>query len=124
MTIRGVTYPPTHDKPAFDLRSCPVTYERRLETAKRMVGEDVVLPLGRALLRKYVRASQGFEAAQSALLGRQDLWDVRGERGGLWTDGANWVRVSEVCEGQERDLFDNDLGHWSKENGDPGCACL
>ncbi|KAJ5749633.1 hypothetical protein N7533_006661 [Penicillium manginii] len=76
-------------------------------------------PWGRALLRKHVRASQGFEAAQSALLGGQDLWDVRGGRGGLWTDDANWVRLAEVCEGQERDLFDDDLGPWSKENGDP-----
>ncbi|OQE19813.1 hypothetical protein PENSTE_c014G07717 [Penicillium steckii] len=76
-------------------------------------------PWGRALLRKYVRSSQGFEAAQSSLLGGQDWWDMRGGRGGLWTDDANWITLSEVCEGQERDLFDDDLGPWSKENGDP-----
>jgi hypothetical protein len=60
LTIRGVTYAPTHDKPVFGLRPGPGKYERRLETAKRMVREDVFLPLGRALLRKYVRVSQGF----------------------------------------------------------------
>jgi hypothetical protein len=44
---------------------------------------------------------------------------MRGGRGGLWTDDENWVTLSEVCEGQERDLFDDDLGPWAKENGDP-----
>ncbi|KAJ5174567.1 uncharacterized protein N7482_000444 [Penicillium canariense] len=76
-------------------------------------------PWARALLRRYVRSSHGFDAAQSALLGGQDWWDMRGGRGGLWTDDGNWVTLSEVCEGQERDLFDDDLGPWAKENGDP-----
>ncbi|KAJ5692927.1 hypothetical protein N7462_002350 [Penicillium macrosclerotiorum] len=76
-------------------------------------------PWARALLRRYVRSSHGFDAAQSALLGGQDWWEMRGGRGGLWTDEENWVTLSEVCEGQERDLFDDDLGPWAKENGDP-----
>jgi hypothetical protein len=76
-------------------------------------------PWARALLRRYIRSAHGFDAAQSALLGGQDWWDMRGGRGGLWTDDENWVTLSEVCEGQERDLFDDDLGPWAKENGDP-----
>lgn len=76
-------------------------------------------PWGRALLRRYVRASQGFDAAQSSLLGGADWWDMRGGRGGVWTDKENWVTFADVCEGQERDLFDDDLGTWGKENGDP-----
>lgn len=76
-------------------------------------------PWARALLRRYVRSSHGFDAAQSALLGGQEWWDMRGGRGGLWTDDENWVTLSEVCEGQERDLFDDDLGPWAKENSDP-----
>ncbi|KAJ5722516.1 hypothetical protein N7488_000551 [Penicillium malachiteum] len=76
-------------------------------------------PWARALLRRYVRVSHGFDAAQSALLGGQNWWDMRGGRGGVWTDEENWVTLSEVCEGQERDLFDDDLGPWAKENGDP-----
>lgn len=76
-------------------------------------------PWARALLRRYVRSAHDFDAAQSALLGGQDWWDMRGGRGGLWTDDENWVTLSEVCEGQERDLFDDDLGPWAKENGDP-----
>jgi hypothetical protein len=57
-------------------------------------------PWARALLRRYVRSAHDFDAAQSALLGGQDWWDMRGGRGGLWTD-------------------DDDLGPWAKENGDP-----
>jgi hypothetical protein len=73
----------------------------------------------RALLRKYVRSGHGFDAAQSALLGGQEWWDMRGGRGGIWTDSESWFSFSDVCEGQERDLFDDDLGPWAKENGDP-----
>lgn len=76
-------------------------------------------PWARALLRRYMRASHGFDAAQSALLGGQEWWDMRGGRGGVWTDEESWVTLSDVCEGQERDLFDDDLGPWAKENGDP-----
>ncbi|KAF3386136.1 hypothetical protein F1880_000235 [Penicillium rolfsii] len=76
-------------------------------------------PWARALLRRYVRSAHDFDAAQSALLGGQDWWDMRGGRGGLWTDDENWIPFSEVCQGQERDLFDDDLGPWGKENGDP-----
>ncbi|OQE16071.1 hypothetical protein PENFLA_c029G04772 [Penicillium flavigenum] len=76
-------------------------------------------PWGRALLRKYVRDSHGFDAAQSSLLGGQDWLHVRGGRGGIWTGDENWVTLSEVCNGQERDLFDDDLGPWAKEDGDP-----
>ncbi|KXG46555.1 uncharacterized protein PGRI_054110 [Penicillium griseofulvum] len=76
-------------------------------------------PWGRALLRKYVRDSHGFDAAQSSLLGGQDWLEVRGGRGGVWTDDENWITLSEVCNGQERDLFDDDLGPWAKETYDP-----
>lgn len=76
-------------------------------------------PAARALLRKYVRSSQGFDAAQSSLLGGQEWWDMRGGRGGLWTDDENWITISDVCEGQERDMFDDNRGLWAKERGNP-----
>ncbi|KAJ5818622.1 hypothetical protein N7474_004213 [Penicillium riverlandense] len=76
-------------------------------------------PWARALLRKYVRNSRGFDSAQSALLGGQDWWDTRGGRGGIWTDEEEWIPLYEVCQGEERDLFDDDLGPFGKENGDP-----
>ena len=76
-------------------------------------------PWGRALLRRYVRASHSFDAAQEALLGGQDWWDSRGGRGGVWTDDETWVTFLDVCSGQERDLFDDEKGVWGKESGDP-----
>ncbi|KAA8646446.1 hypothetical protein EYZ11_000268 [Aspergillus tanneri] len=72
----------------------------------------------RALLRKSMRAPTGFDAAQSALLGGQDWWDLRGGRGGLWTDKGEWIDYAEVCTGYERDLFNDDQGTWGKESGD------
>lgn len=76
-------------------------------------------PWARALLRRYVRSSHGFDAAQSALLGGRYSWDMRGGRGGIWTDDEHWASLSEVCEYQEQNMFDDDLGPWMKENGDP-----
>ncbi|KAK1140854.1 hypothetical protein N8T08_009851 [Aspergillus melleus] len=72
----------------------------------------------RALLRKYMRAPTGFDAAQSAMLGGQDWWDLRGGKGGIWTDKGEWRDYAEVCTGYERDVFDDDLGKWGKEGGD------
>lgn len=76
-------------------------------------------PWARALLRKYVRDSHGFDAAQSSLLGGQDWLEVRGGRGGIWTDDENWITLANVCNGEERDLFDDGFGLWSKEHDDP-----
>lgn len=76
-------------------------------------------PWARALLRKYVRDSHGFDAAQSSLLGGQDWFEVRGGRGGIWTDDENWITFADVCNGEERDLFDDGLGPWSKEHDNP-----
>ncbi|KAL2855298.1 hypothetical protein BJY01DRAFT_10133 [Aspergillus pseudoustus] len=75
-------------------------------------------PWGRALLRKYIRAQTGFDAAQQALLGKQSSWDRRGGAGGVWTDKGEWIDYPEVCAGFERDLFDDDLGVFGEEEGD------
>ncbi|KKK17956.1 hypothetical protein P175DRAFT_0456129 [Aspergillus ochraceoroseus IBT 24754] len=78
-------------------------------------------PWARALLRKYMRAQTGFDAAQTALLGGQNWWDVRGGAGGIWTDKGEWINYPEVCAGFERDMFDDDLGVWGEEaGGEPG----
>jgi hypothetical protein len=76
-------------------------------------------PWARALLRKYVRDSHGFDAAQSSLLGGQDWLEVRGGRGGIWTDDETWTTFAEICKGEERDLFDDGFGPWSKEHDNP-----
>ncbi|KAE8149725.1 hypothetical protein BDV25DRAFT_155770 [Aspergillus avenaceus] len=75
-------------------------------------------PWARALLRKYMRTHSGFDTAQSALLGGQEWWDLRGGKGGIWTDKGEWIDYSEVCVGYERDLFGDGLGKWGKEGGE------
>lgn len=71
----------------------------------------------RALLRKYTRSPSGLAAAQSALLGGQEWWDLRGGRGGVWTDRGEWIDFPELCNGFERDLFNDGHGPWGKEVG-------
>ncbi|KAL2861135.1 glycosyltransferase domain-containing protein [Aspergillus lucknowensis] len=75
-------------------------------------------PWARALLRKYMRAQTGFDAAQDALLGGRDWWDARGGAGGIWTDKGEWIDYPEVCSGFERDVFDDDMGVFGEEGGD------
>lgn len=74
-------------------------------------------PWARALLRKYMRTPLGFDAAQSALLGGQEWWDMRGGKGGIWTDQGQWLGYPEVCRGFERDVFEDGKGPWGKEDG-------
>lgn len=74
-------------------------------------------PWARALLRKYMRTPLGFDVAQSALLGGQEWWDLRGGKGGIWTGQGEWLDYSEVCRGFERDVFEDGFGPWGKEDG-------
>jgi hypothetical protein len=75
-------------------------------------------PWARALLRKYIRAQTGFDAAQHALLGGLNWWDLRGGAGGVWTDKGEWIDYPEVCSGFERDLFADGFGVFGEESGD------
>ena len=59
-----------------------------------------------------------FDAAQAALLGGQDWWDLRGGKGGVWTDLGQWLGFEEVCRGFERDIFEDGFGAWGKEFGE------
>lgn len=74
-------------------------------------------PWARALLRKHVRSPNGFSAAQDALLGGQEWWDMRGGRGGVWTDRGEWIDYRELCNGFERDVFHDEFGPWGAEVG-------
>ena len=75
-------------------------------------------PWARALLRRYMRMPLEFDAAQAALLGGQDWWDLRGGKGGVWTDLGQWLGFEEVCRGFERDIFEDGFGAWGKELGE------
>lgn len=74
-------------------------------------------PWARALLRKHTRSRNGFTAAQDALLGGQEWWDMRGGRGGVWTDRGEWIDYPDLCNGFERDVFNDGFGPWGSEVG-------
>ena len=75
-------------------------------------------PYGRALLRRFIRSTQTVEAAEAAEQGGVNWWDMRGGRGGVWTDKATWMPWHEVCSGVEDALFDDGKGVFGKEEGD------
>ncbi|KAJ9231790.1 hypothetical protein DTO169E5_7775 [Paecilomyces variotii] len=74
-------------------------------------------PWARALLRKYMRGPRGRVAALSSLFGGRDWWDLRGGRGGVWTDNDEWLDYGELCEGYEEVVFDDEKGPWGQEDG-------
>ena len=74
-------------------------------------------PYARALLRRYVRSSQGPTAAEAAAEGGLSWWDTRGGRGGVWTDRETWISWGEVCKKTEDEVFADGKGRWGKEEG-------
>ena len=76
-------------------------------------------PYSRALLRRYVRSTQGATAAAAAERGGTRWWDSRGGRGGVWTDNSEWMGWGEICEGCEEEVFGDGKGTWGREEGDP-----
>lgn len=75
-------------------------------------------PYARALLRRYVRSTQGTTAAKAAENGGHTWWDSRGGRGGVWTDRAEWMGWGDVCKGAEEVVFGDGKGVWEKEEGE------
>ncbi|KAL9630931.1 MAG: hypothetical protein Q9164_006168 [Protoblastenia rupestris] len=75
-------------------------------------------PYARALLRRFVRSTQTPEAATAAVNGGTGWWDLRGGRGGVWTDQRTWMAWDEVCKGVEDVVFKDGKGVWRKEEGD------
>ena len=74
-------------------------------------------PDSRALLRRYMRSSQGARAAAAAASGGQSWWDMRGGRGGVWTDNKLWMSWGEVCKATEEAVFADGQGKWGSEEG-------
>ena len=73
----------------------------------------------RALLRRFVRSTQTPEAAAASRSGGKGWWDLRGGRGGVWTDSKTWMGWDKVCKGTEDAVFGDGKGVWTKEEGDP-----
>ncbi|OJD12545.1 hypothetical protein AJ78_06872 [Emergomyces pasteurianus Ep9510] len=76
-------------------------------------------PWSRALLRKYMRASQGPIAAHAAMQGGGTAgWDTRGGSGGVWTGNDEWVDWTTMCKQTEEGVFGDDgFGKWGEELG-------
>ncbi|KAL8896551.1 MAG: hypothetical protein Q9207_007657 [Kuettlingeria erythrocarpa] len=74
-------------------------------------------PYSRALVRRYIRSTQTRKAAQAAAAGGQTWWDMRGGRGGVWTDHGVWMSWGEVCKNTEDAVFQDGKGRWGKEEG-------
>ena len=75
-------------------------------------------PFSRALLRRFVRSTQTLEAADAADKGGKGWWDLRGGRGGVWTNKATWMPWNEVCRRVEDAVFGDGKGVFGQEEGD------
>ncbi|MCJ1385313.1 hypothetical protein MMC17_008435 [Xylographa soralifera] len=73
-------------------------------------------PNARALLRHYIRTPQPFLLGTVA--GQELMWDMRGGRGGVWTQDGRWLEWGEICEGVEESVFGDGKGKWGEEEGD------
>lgn len=74
-------------------------------------------PYSRALVRRYIRSTQTRQAAAAAAAGGQTWWDMRGGRGGVWTDRKIWMSWWDVCKGTEEEVFGDRKGAWGREEG-------
>ena len=70
----------------------------------------------RALLRHYMRSPQGLDAASAAAIGGPTWWDMRGGKGGVWTDHGTWMDWNEVCRKTEDEVFMDGKGRWGRED--------
>ena len=73
-------------------------------------------PNARALLQHYMRTPQPF--LWGTIDGQERTWDIRGGRGGVWTQDGRWLEWGEICEGVEDSVFGDGKGKWGEEEGD------
>ncbi|KAF2138525.1 uncharacterized protein K452DRAFT_301059 [Aplosporella prunicola CBS 121167] len=74
-------------------------------------------PHARALLRRYMRQSTVGEL-EDEVNAHSRWWrasDVRGGRGGVWTDNAEWLAWGDICAGYESEVFGDGKGVWMQE---------
>lgn len=81
-------------------------------------------PFRRALLRNYFRTRQSPMGYHNSLVGGDRAWDVRGGRGGVWTEAEQawlpWGEVDGVCGtlAQIKEVFHDGQGVWLHEKED------
>ncbi|KAH7083389.1 hypothetical protein BKA63DRAFT_152117 [Paraphoma chrysanthemicola] len=78
-------------------------------------------PFRRALLRNYFRTPQSPMGYHNSLVGGDRAWDIRGGRGGVWTEAEQawlpWGEVDGVCGtlAQLKEVFSDGRGVWMHE---------
>lgn len=74
----------------------------------------------RALMRQYIRSPDGPIAAAAAREGGSKWWDLRGGKGGVWTDRGEWMEWNEVCGAFDKEVFADGKGEFGREPVDIG----
>jgi hypothetical protein len=69
----------------------------------------------RALMRRYIRSPNGPIAAKAAAGGGDRWWDLRGGKGGVWTDKGEWLEWNEVCGEFNEEVFGDGKGEFGRE---------
>jgi hypothetical protein len=70
----------------------------------------------RALMRQYIRSPAGPIAAEAAQEGGEKWWDLRGGKGGVWTDRGEWLDWNEVCGAFDSEVFGDGKGEFGYED--------
>jgi len=52
---------------------------------------------------------------QAAMEGGDRWWDLRGGKGGVWTNRWEWLDWNEVCGGFHEEVFGDDRGVFGSE---------
>jgi hypothetical protein len=74
----------------------------------------------RALMRQYIRSPDGPIAAEAAREGGDKWWDLRGGKGGVWTDRGEWLEWNEVCGEFDEEVFADGKGEFGRESEEVG----
>ncbi|KAE8445156.1 hypothetical protein EG329_013652 [Mollisiaceae sp. DMI_Dod_QoI] len=77
-------------------------------------------PNARALMRQYMRSPEGPIAAGAAADGGDKWWDLRGGKGGFWTDRGEWLEWNEVCGVFDDKIFGDRKGEFMREKEEVG----
>ncbi|CZR58143.1 uncharacterized protein PAC_08034 [Phialocephala subalpina] len=77
-------------------------------------------PNARALMRQYIRSPDGPLAASAAAEGGDKWWDLRGGKGGFWTDRGEWLEWNEVCGAFDDKVFGDGKGEFMREKEEVG----
>lgn len=70
---------------------------------------------GRALLRRYLRSYGGVAEVDRSDRGGVGWWDLRGGKGGVWTDGGEFLEWGEICGPYEEAVLGDGRAAFGRE---------